>query len=225
MQSYQLHRRKYHSLDPVTVAWLTQLTTSFGSNPSSTQITEVNSPAWTPNQGYAGNGVNSYLNTNYNYSTDAVNASRNNMSHGIYSRTDDPSTATNMVEAGASLGNDWGNFIRCGLNGNVNATANTDVNQQVVAAISDTLGLYHAVRNNATQHSIYKNGALVATANFNSLAHQNFNDFVLGRNTSGSMNLPTNKQISMRFIGAGNINQVNFYSRFQTFATTIGFNV
>lgn len=254
------------SLDPITVAWLAQLTTSFGSNPSSayiadldtmvrgmradgdillldrfwifaqevqgyarvslvnpasTQITEVNSPTWTANQGYTGNGLNMYLNTNYSHS----NTSRNDASHLLYSRTDDPSTATNRIEAGAATGGDWSSYIRCGLSGNTAATTNTDANEQALGAVATTLGLYHAVRASSTQHSIYKNGTLINTDNASSLAPDNLNDYVLGRNTSGSMSLPTNKQIAMRALGSGAISPSNFYTRFQTFATARGFNV
>ena len=35
-------------------------------NPTSTPLTEVNSPTWTAYQGYKGNGTTSYLNLNYN---------------------------------------------------------------------------------------------------------------------------------------------------------------
>src|ERR1700739_558485 len=54
-------------------------------NPTSTLITEVNSPTWTANQGYNGNGTSSYLNLNYNPSS-GTNFTSNSNSFGTYSR-------------------------------------------------------------------------------------------------------------------------------------------
>ena len=41
-------------------------------NPLSTAITEVNSPAWVADQGYTSDGLTSYLDTNFNPSTQAL---------------------------------------------------------------------------------------------------------------------------------------------------------
>jgi len=55
-------------------------------NPSSTAISEVNSPTWTAYQGYTGNGINMYLDTNYNPTNDAVKYAVNSASFGTYNR-------------------------------------------------------------------------------------------------------------------------------------------
>lgn len=257
------------SLDPITVAWLAQLTTSFGSNPSSTfitaldtmirgmrtdgdlllldrfwifaqevqgyarvsivnpgstQITEVNSPTWTANQGYTGNATTSYLNTNFNYSTHAVNATRTNISHGVYSRTN---SAVNQQDTGATVGAGTCNMaIQSKWSDNICYTAtNGRTNNFSSSAVADSLGLFSGTRVNTTNHTGYHNGVAFTAASIADLALPNLNDFVLGRNLNGALSLPSARQLSMRFIGAGNINQANFYSRFQTFATSIGFNV
>ena len=49
--------------------------------------TAVNSPTFTQWEGFKGNGTSSYINTNYNDSTQAINYKINNASFGIYSRT------------------------------------------------------------------------------------------------------------------------------------------
>ncbi len=51
-----------------------------------TQYTAVNSPIFTPNQGFTGGGTR-YIDTNYNPSTQAVNYQLNNASLGTYIRT------------------------------------------------------------------------------------------------------------------------------------------
>jgi hypothetical protein len=48
------------------------------------QYTAVNSPTFTANQGFQGNGTSSYINTNYNASTSAVNVTLNNASRYFY---------------------------------------------------------------------------------------------------------------------------------------------
>lgn len=47
----------------------------------------VNSPTFTPYEGWTGDGVSSYIDFNYNPNTDAVNIAQNNLCAGYYSRT------------------------------------------------------------------------------------------------------------------------------------------
>ena len=46
-------------------------------DPNNFECTEVNSPTFTTNEGFASNGTSSYLNTNFNLSTDGTNYSQN----------------------------------------------------------------------------------------------------------------------------------------------------
>src|SRR3990167_3364982 len=73
-------------------------------NPTSTQITEVNAPTWTANQGYTGNGVNMYLNTNFNPSTQGVNYVLNSGSLGAYNRTNVGENAASAGQTDAAQG-------------------------------------------------------------------------------------------------------------------------
>lgn len=52
--------------------------------PSSHQVTKVNSPTFTTNSGFTGNGTSSYLDTNYSASDDGVNFTLNNASISIW---------------------------------------------------------------------------------------------------------------------------------------------
>lgn len=259
------------SLDAVTVAWLAQLTTSFGSNPSSafiaalntmiagmrtdgnltlldrfwifaqevqgyarvsivnpgsTQIIEVNTPTFTVNQGYTGNGTNRYLNTGFNYSTHAVNTLRNSISHGIY-------VTTNVAEAKFDAGYSSAatdNIVASRYSdGRIYGSANNSSGAPNVVNAS-SLGMTSARRTStATGGQAFRNGAQVATLVDADNALRNTIDLVFAYNSSaiGTVipNAFSSKRIAMRFIGSGGINQATFYSRFQTFATAIGFNV
>jgi hypothetical protein len=56
-------------------------------NPSAHQLTLVNSPTFTANQGFKGNASTSYLNTNFNPATSGVQYTLNNASRFIYLKT------------------------------------------------------------------------------------------------------------------------------------------
>ena len=56
--------------------------------PSSFQTTKVNSPTFTADSGFTGDGLSSYLDTNFTISTDATNYSQNNASTFVYINND-----------------------------------------------------------------------------------------------------------------------------------------
>lgn len=55
------------------------------------RLTEVNSPSFTADQGYTGNGSTSYLNTNYTPSADGSQWTQNSACFGVWIRTAPPS--------------------------------------------------------------------------------------------------------------------------------------
>jgi hypothetical protein len=52
-----------------------------------TDYTAVNSPTFTTNQGFAGNGISSYINTNFNLLNDSTNYTQNDASRYLYLRS------------------------------------------------------------------------------------------------------------------------------------------
>ena len=56
-------------------------------DPNSFEITEVNSPTFTTDVGFTGNGSSAYLDPSYNQGTDGVNWSNPNGSYGVYVHT------------------------------------------------------------------------------------------------------------------------------------------
>jgi hypothetical protein len=62
------------------------------------RATAVNSPTFTAYEGFTGDGISSYLNTNYNPSTQKVNYTQNSASMGLYSLKDVYSAAYRDVQ-------------------------------------------------------------------------------------------------------------------------------
>jgi len=193
-------------------------------NPSSTKITEVNSPTFTANQGYTGNGTNMYLNTNYSFLNSSVQFTQNLASIGIYSRTN--LLTANKIDFGATTDISGGKdtFINPYSSG---GSYFYNVNGGVLlsgSANSNTLGMHSALRSASNLLIGYRNGIQQHSSAVSSQTMTSLNAFVLARNDLGSAAFFSNRQISLTFIG-GNVNQSTFYNAIQTFATTRGFNV
>ncbi|MHB8410272.1 MAG: hypothetical protein ACYDHY_19745 [Acidiferrobacterales bacterium] len=181
-------------------------------NPSSAQITEVNSPTWTKNVGYTGNGTNSYLNTNYNPYTQGVNYTLNNAAFGLYALTQ------NTVLYGEEIGSPY-NYIQVGLNFRNDNYSLCDVNNLDMAnsvIIASYPVLQASVRSNSTSYYQTINGITQISAAVSSVAVTNYNMTIL----QGANGL-TNNTIGMAFFGSGSINQAKLYSRFSTFLTNL----
>ena len=96
-------------------------------NPTSTNLTEVNSITWTQNKGYTGNGTNMYINTNYTASTQAVHYGLNQMAFGIYIATSSNSGTTapfGCDGTGATHGLFSGTSGFCLINGGTQSSGN-----------------------------------------------------------------------------------------------------
>ena len=70
-------------------------------DPNNYEITEVNSPTFTTNVGFTGDGVSAYLNTNYSASTNGVNFTVNNAS-AMYYRENNANATTSATGGGGS---------------------------------------------------------------------------------------------------------------------------
>lgn len=186
-----------------------------------TNTTEVNSPSWKILQGYTGNGTSSYVNTNNTYSGQS-NFSQNNGAYGIYFRTNNPQSAAN--EMGCS---DATNINALALNRNPGrgASVNVAIAVSITKYTSTALGILSGVRTSSANELAYVNGSNIGTTTQASNGVPTTNVYVCAFNSNGSTTSFSTNQISMAYWGSGSINQVTFYNAFQTFATTIGFNV
>ena len=106
----------------------------------------VNSPTFTPYEGWAGDGISSYIDTNYNPATEADNYKLNDASMMFYSRAaggtnrDMGNSLTNRIQAIYS-----GNSCYYQLNGNGASTT----------VIADSLGMFICAGNDGSNKTYY----------------------------------------------------------------------
>jgi len=193
---------------------------------SSFPATVHNTVTFTAGHGWAGNGSNGYLDTAFNPSSAAGNFARNSSSIGAYILTS-RSTNQNTLDMGVG---DGSSFVYMAPKANpasvfqwLLSSANT--NQYVAANVQ---GSWMASRTSSTLTTFYMNGSSVASnASDTSLALPNFNLVIFGLNTSGSVSLNNNDQMSAVWWGAGfSSGQVSsIQSRINAYMTTLGINV
>lgn len=188
-------------------------------NPSSIWASPVNSPQWAPRLGYKSNGTTSWVDTNFNPSIGVNNMTLNSTSAFCYARLN---VDENRYAFGASGGGNVTGLILRASN-LANAVINSGTASQRVN--NDSRGLLSCVRLNATQQYSYKNGISLGSTNVSSIALPSSSFGVLTYNYTSGIGTPCTNQISMFGCGSSLINQVSLYSAFQTFATSLGFNV
>ena len=189
-------------------------------NPTSTMITAVNSPTFTANQGYTGNGTTNYLNTNYNPTTNGVKYTLDSASLYVYSRTNVSNSKFDIGHANATSYSaldirDGGSFYR-------------SINQVGLVsgtAVANSLGLFAGVRTNSVNVISYRNGVSLLTNSTNSSTLINNNIYVLALNSNGAAAAFSPRQLSLSAIGSGVVNQSTFYTAVQALGTSIGWQV
>lgn len=251
--------------DPIVTAWLAQLTTSFGSNPStafidalndmiagmrtdgdvllldrfwifaqevqgystisivnpsSTALTEVNTPTWTANQGYTFDGSSEFLDTNYTPSTDGVNWTLNSASMGLYIMSNADGVYIDIGATSAASAKASYNYSRAG---NLTYQAINKSAGSTNIGNGNSIGLYHTQRRTSAATDFIKNGTLLTTDTVVSSSVTEKSLFVGALNFNGAATLYSPRKYSMVFTGSGGINYTNFYNRFNTFRTAIGF--
>lgn len=187
--------------------------------------TAVNSPTFTQWEGFAGNGSSSYLNTNYNVTTQRSAVSANNQSIGIYSRTDKVEDKNDMGVIINSLSDTSTSRIAIMYN----ATSGfVSLGRSAAATVANSLGLFVGSRTASTTLAIYQNGTLLsmgAQSGTGTGISMNGNHYICAINRVGGAiwNFST-RQYSFSFIGAGltatEVRQV--YNCIQAYMTGIG---
>ena len=191
-------------------------------NPTSTQITEVNAPTWTANQGYAGNAVNMYLNTNFNPNTQGVNYRAGNCSIGMYSRT-------NVLEAGNDMGFASATIFTQLISrdaGGFRSRINNTVAQGIAAvANADSTGLFSVVRTGAVNILLYRNAVLLATVAVAETSVPSFVIYIGSANVNDVATTFTTKQHSFAYAGSGAIDQLKLFLRMERYMDQLGTGV
>lgn len=189
---------------------------------STTVCTEVLSPSWTMNQGYAGNGTTSYINANYIPSSNSVYESQNSTCFGVYIRTN--TGAANKVDMGS---NDTTKSITAYTkwgDGKIYSNINDNTAGSIVTATSAS-GMTHWERTSATNVNMYRNGVSLGSIVANSVGLPTKTIYIGAWNNNGIAANFSDRQISFAYIGDSSVNQLNIYNRFQTFMTALGTQV
>lgn len=126
-------------------------------NPGTHDCTEVNTPTFTPDTGFFGNGSSSYLNTNFAPDPDGTKYSQNDAAFFLWSITDTPAAAlfhgANLAAAASAL-----HILPKGVSNQGQYRMNGA--QLGTNAIASSIGLYHAKRIDAANIEMFVNGVL-----------------------------------------------------------------
>jgi hypothetical protein len=179
-----------------------------------TQYTAVNSPTFTTNVGFQGNGTSSYIDSNYNASTSGVNYTLSNYSFGWYMNTIDTAISAEAAFAAAITGSaNWvrystKRFYYSGVSFQAYSGLTIASNQMVIANAS------------LTNLTLFANGSLTDTivlAGAKSPANTNFLAFLQTFATNYSDSV-----LGMVYAG-GNLaaEASDFYNAWNTYRTSI----
>lgn len=189
-------------------------------NPLTAHISEINSPTWTANEGYTGDGSSKYLDTNFNPLTQSENFEQNNASFGVFCRTNSDAVT---VEMGA--GDSATKYADVVLRNSNQIYSNLNDNTITTASNTSSVGFFVIERTNSTTVKVFKNGSEINSSSSASTGIPNFNFFILARNDDNSPAYLSTKQIALSFVGSGTIDQLSLFSAIQSLSTSLGFNV
>lgn len=196
-------------------------------DPSGAKITAVNSPTFTADQGYTGNGTSAYLRTGHVPSTDAVAASLDDAGYAYWVRTNNATTSLLWENFGA-----WGSLSsrRSSVQSNtfagqtnravrINGAAGDTVSD---ASVTTRTGLITVTRTGSAQTDLYYNDSSSVLSGMDSSG--GFPDvemYALARNNNGSADNYSPDQLSILWVGSGlSAAQVsNLYSHLNTYMT------
>lgn len=187
---------------------------------SSYTLTPVNSPAFTVDRGYAGDGSTSYLNTGLSPLA-AAKAVLNSSSVGVYINND-PGASSSKIEIGAAStgqtligANDNGTSFRFRVNTGTTAFA---------SGLTGGLGLTSVSRTASNVTTPYRDGVAKNASNAASTAQPEVPLFIGAANASGSAALFSDRRIAASFIGQSlsDTEMASLYSSLQTYLTNIG---
>ena len=186
-----------------------------------TQMTAVNSPAFTVNQGFKGNGTSAYINTGFIPSALNNNYSLNNASFGYwaYSFFESEGVKVNIgVRNSTSLGITYpGGYLEAFLFLNTNNTTNASL-----SSISTVLGLRHFNRINSNGSNFYTASGLIGSNSNISGTLSTFPFYLFCLNSGGSPIGFSSTDMSFFFAGSSLATEnTNFESSLNTYMTSL----
>lgn len=179
--------------------------------------TLVNSPTFTANKGYTGDGSSSLINTGYNIST-GTNYVQNSACYGVWVQANDSRTTGNPVYIGSNTAN-FSNFSRNSATQTNYSTNNGAAADNATMNPTNGIGLQHAERSSGLISTLYHNGVSVnSNVGQASAAPNNLVQYVLALNGAGTASNWNNGTVGASFFGGsmGATIAANFYTDLHT---------
>lgn len=183
-------------------------------------LTEINSPTWTEDEGFTGNGSSMWLNSNFN-PMDGINYTLNSASIGIYSRTD--ANNDNYNEIGAWEFPTDQSILACRRTAG-GSLLQINNNSSIQPTVSSSIGLFVGNRLSNTNLEIFQNGSSVGNDNSKSVTgipDVNFGILVTNATEIGPMNYSI-RQMSVAIIGASISNQGDLFVCIEAYMDALG---
>jgi hypothetical protein len=189
--------------------------------------TAVNSPTFTIDKGYAGNGTTSYINSNFTPSTQGVNYTLNNASFGIYLRSSVAAAARCDMGVFNTSANRWSELVIRDTGDLIVSAVNSGVTTS--GANAATTGLFAASRVINTTQRVYRNGVQIdseADAS-NALNSSVFAILARYRGDIGSADLFSLNQVAFAFIASdlSTEQQLTLFNLIEAYLDAIGAGV
>lgn len=171
-------------------------------NPATFTLTEVSSPTFTANQGYAGNGTSSYLNTGWDPTNNGSAYQENSAHMAYYSRTNSTGTVLDMGSRSSSA-NEQTYILGRSASNTAQFRMNQDANGSFAPASTDSSGFFIGTRTGATALALYRNGASLGTDNTSSGGITAMDFYICAANRNNSPELFSTRQIAFASLGGG----------------------
>lgn len=169
--------------------------------------TAINSPTFTADRGYAGNGSTSYLKSGFTPSVNGIAYQRNSAAAFTYqntTRTASTSDSLGVSDAGGVQTVISPRFTGDIAGGNVNNTAAAG---SATGAVTDALGLITMSRTSSTALAVYKRTVQLGTASVTSSPVPSAEIYLLGVNGNGTPTQLDTVRVAAVGLGAGFVQQ------------------
>lgn len=189
-------------------------------DPAGTSLTATNSPTFTADQGYEGDGSSAFLATGYTPSVDGSSYTANSISFGVWVNAVGPD-ATQFWGGGSTAGTGSTGVFRLADGSVWRGRAGTG-NIDATTLSENATGLLASNRSSSSAVQLYRNGtseaSLTGQSAFSILSQE---IYLLGLNNSGSAAFHATGRISAAFVG-GSLTATehsNLHSRLNTYIT------
>ena len=186
-----------------------------------TQMTAVNSPVFTVNQGFKGNGTSAYINTGFIPSSLNNNYSLNNASFGYWAFSFFEADA-NKVNIGVRNSSSLALTYATGSNESFLILNTNNVTNTILSTSSGAIGFRHFNRINSSGSNYYNASGLVGSNTNISGALSTLPFYLFCLNSGGSPTAFSSTDMSFFFAGSSLVAEnANFESSLKTYITSL----